>query len=216
VIPGFNAAYYLASNPDVAASGIDPYRHFLMFGRAEGRSPNPGATALDLQPYGQPQFAFNAAYYLANNPDVAAAGIDPFQHYVTFGWREGRNPSAIFDGTAYLQANPDVAAAGVCPLIQYESFGLAEGRAAAVVTDAETISIAANSGAVQVYDFRPGHDRIQVPALVNGLTVLNPGDLLSHLSATSTGTALDLGGGTVLTLAGVQPGQFSAANFSVG
>ena len=35
----FDAIWYLARNPDVAAAGMDPLRHYLRFGRAEGRLP---------------------------------------------------------------------------------------------------------------------------------------------------------------------------------
>jgi 2-polyprenyl-3-methyl-5-hydroxy-6-metoxy-1,4-benzoquinol methylase len=34
---------------------------------------------------------FDAQDYLAANPDVAAAGVDPREHYRHFGWREGRS-----------------------------------------------------------------------------------------------------------------------------
>jgi hypothetical protein len=27
----------------------------------------------------------------------APAGVDPFQHFQTVGWQEGRNPNALFD-----------------------------------------------------------------------------------------------------------------------
>ena len=37
----FNPSWYLKQNPDVAASGQDPYRHYLMYGAAEGRLPKP-------------------------------------------------------------------------------------------------------------------------------------------------------------------------------
>jgi hypothetical protein len=33
---------------------------------------------------------FDAERYLAANPDVAAAGMDPRRHYLEFGYREGR------------------------------------------------------------------------------------------------------------------------------
>ena len=33
----FNAAWYLKQNPDVAMSGMDPYEHYMSFGKAEGR-----------------------------------------------------------------------------------------------------------------------------------------------------------------------------------
>jgi hypothetical protein len=72
---------------------------------------------------------FDAEFYLAHNPDVAAAGVDPHVHYDTFGWKEGRDPSASFDTLGYLAANPDVAAAHVNPLDHYLQFGVHEGRA---------------------------------------------------------------------------------------
>jgi hypothetical protein len=33
---------------------------------------------------------FDAESYLIDHPDVASAGADPWQHYVNFGFREGR------------------------------------------------------------------------------------------------------------------------------
>lgn len=71
---------------------------------------------------------FDADYYLATYADVAAAGVDPFQHFMTFGWREGRNPSKRFVMAPYLEANPDIAAAGVNPFSHYVLTGRGEGR----------------------------------------------------------------------------------------
>ncbi len=73
---------------------------------------------------------FDAGYYLRQNPDVAAAGVDPYQHFMFNGWREGRDPSLLFSVGKYLAAYPDVARAGLNPLIHYELYGQAEGRAA--------------------------------------------------------------------------------------
>ncbi len=72
---------------------------------------------------------FDAAYYLKRNPDVAAAGLDPYQHFLGYGWREGREPSLLFSDSKYLAANPDVQAAALNPLLHYEAYGRAEGRA---------------------------------------------------------------------------------------
>jgi hypothetical protein len=36
------------------------------------------------------QLSFSAERYLALNPDVKAAGVDPYRHYLTFGIKEGR------------------------------------------------------------------------------------------------------------------------------
>lgn len=73
-------------------------------------------------------FLVDDGFYLLRNSDVAAAGMDPEQHFAAFGWHEGRNPNAYFDTKAYLTANPDVAAAGMNPLDHYEHWGWREGR----------------------------------------------------------------------------------------
>ncbi len=69
---------------------------------------------------------FDPVYYLAHNPDIAAAGIDPYQHYVTLGWKEGRDPSALFSTGYYLAHNPITP--GVNPLQDFENGGWQAGR----------------------------------------------------------------------------------------
>src|SRR3954453_19169068 len=71
---------------------------------------------------------FDSAWFLARNPDLEHAGIDPLTHFHRYGWREGRWPNAYFDPAWYLAQNPDVAASGVDPLLPYLTFGEAEGR----------------------------------------------------------------------------------------
>lgn len=44
----FDAEYYLASYPDVQEAGIDPLRHYIKYGLAEGRSPSPTFSAADI------------------------------------------------------------------------------------------------------------------------------------------------------------------------
>ena len=82
---------YLYEYPDVAASGVDPWRHFMTHGYREGRRPSP---------------LFDRLYYLAANPDVAAAKLDPWRHFLLHGWREGRNPSQAFSIAWYRQRFP--------------------------------------------------------------------------------------------------------------
>lgn len=62
---------------------------------------------------------FDGAWYLLQNPDVAAAGIDPLVHYLHAGASEGRSPHPSFDVASYLSMNPDVAAAGTNPLAHF-------------------------------------------------------------------------------------------------
>ncbi len=60
---------------------------------------------------------FDRGYYLKTYPDVARAGVDPLQHYLFHGAREGRNPNAQFDTRAYETAHPEVRALGTNPLL---------------------------------------------------------------------------------------------------
>ena len=97
----FDAEYYAANNPDVVAvygTNADAlYRHYVTYGKKEGRLPYAGAgntTSVTTQD----DSLFDAAYYAANNPDVVAiygTNADAlYQHYVTYGQKEGRLPYA--------------------------------------------------------------------------------------------------------------------------
>lgn len=53
---------------------------------------------------------FDVSWYLAHNLDVAAAGVDAYDHFLTAGLYEGRS-AFTFTESYYLAAFPDVAAA---------------------------------------------------------------------------------------------------------
>lgn len=113
-------AEYLLANPDVAEAAKNSGQnvnafaehHYQQFGQNEGRG------------------VFDANAYLLENPDVFAAGANPFQHYNQYGRNEGRAApmSSAFDPETYKMLNPDVAAAGVDPLAHFLRFGQNEGR----------------------------------------------------------------------------------------
>lgn len=71
---------------------------------------------------------FDADWYLATNPDVAKAGVDPAVHYLAHGAAEGRNPNSEFDTRFYLDAHKDVARKRINPLVHYILHGHAEKR----------------------------------------------------------------------------------------
>jgi GR25 family glycosyltransferase involved in LPS biosynthesis len=71
---------------------------------------------------------FDDKYYLKNYPDVRRADVDPLKHYVTYGWKEGRNPSEKFDTNFYLATYSDIALSKMNPLLHYIKYGQAEGR----------------------------------------------------------------------------------------
>lgn len=71
---------------------------------------------------------FDADWYKKKNPDVIATGIDPLDHFLRFGGKEGRDPSERFSTSAYLRAYQDVASAGTNALVHYVLHGRIEGR----------------------------------------------------------------------------------------
>ncbi|MCA1586177.1 MAG: class I SAM-dependent methyltransferase, partial [Acidobacteria bacterium] len=69
--PLFDAAYYRATNADVAAADVDPLLHFVVFGVREGRSPH----AL-----------FDSRYYASARGSLPA-GTNPLLDFLSDGWR---------------------------------------------------------------------------------------------------------------------------------
>jgi GT2 family glycosyltransferase len=71
----FDKDWYLTNNPDVVEWGINPVRHYVVFGAREGRDPSS---------------LFSTRRYLSENGDVAGAGVNPLAHFVLYGAAEGR------------------------------------------------------------------------------------------------------------------------------
>jgi cytochrome P450 len=109
----FDRDFYLAQCPQLAASGVDPIYHYLQYGAAQGRDPNP---------------LFDSDWYLRCYPGVWAERINPLVDYIERGATEGRDPSPVFDSDWYLAEYADVRASGCNPLYHYLRHGAAEGR----------------------------------------------------------------------------------------
>lgn len=71
----FNAQHYVNLLAAKQRDGLPPARHYALHGWRLGLNPGP---------------LFNTADYLARNPDVAAAGVNPLVHYLRMGMQEGR------------------------------------------------------------------------------------------------------------------------------
>jgi len=72
--------------------------------------------------------AVDSEFYLQRYPDVASSKLSAYDHYVRFGWKEGRQPHPYFDGERYLYLNPDVRSSGQNPLTHWFRHGRQEGR----------------------------------------------------------------------------------------
>jgi len=138
----FDTGWYLSQNPDVACSGQNPLLHYVREGEARGCAPAAYFDVLwyrgrhDIPPRGtalrhfldrrldgavSPIAEFDPVYYLRASPDVAAAGVDPFEHYLLYGYREGRDPSAEFDTRFYMRRYMG-GEANLNPLMHYRQF----------------------------------------------------------------------------------------------
>lgn len=73
---------------------------------------------------------FDARWYVEQNPDVAASGLAPLEHFAKYGAAEKRDPHSLFSTWRYLEDNPDVARSGMNALVHFVLRGRAEGRRA--------------------------------------------------------------------------------------
>lgn len=73
---------------------------------------------------------FDSCYYLREYKDVRQIKVDPLIHFITLGWKEGKNPSEKFNTNYYLKMYPDVNKAGLNPLVHYIKYGKKEKRMA--------------------------------------------------------------------------------------
>ncbi|MBB5460577.1 phytanoyl-CoA dioxygenase family protein [Paraburkholderia sp. Cpub6] len=89
-IVDFDGEAYLEANPDVAASGGNALQHYIYYGRFEGRPLSSAESFQRKARLAQLPDGFDPKLYLEANPDVAAAGVDPVDHFVDFGRAEGR------------------------------------------------------------------------------------------------------------------------------
>ncbi len=96
----FDREFYLRTNPDVAAAGIDPVRHYLKHGAAEGRQPHP---------------LFDPAHYQASCPE-ALDSPNTLSHFLKTRTTPWPSTHPLFDCEAYVRAHPEITGN---PLVAY-------------------------------------------------------------------------------------------------
>lgn len=122
----FDSEWYLSTYTDVAEADIDPLVHFLRYGLKEGRKfrpiqkPNVITASADYIAIRQSEL-FDPVWYLVQNPDLH--GLDPVEHYLLHGGREGRAASPRFDSQWYYARYADACASGRNPLLFHLDFG---------------------------------------------------------------------------------------------
>ena len=134
----FDGNKYLYVYPDVAKVGINPLIHFRCHGVKEKRIAFPVGKKYyksNLTPRLESEYNllkdseyFNSKYYRLHNPSLWFSMQNMLEHYLIYGWYEGKNPSSEFDGNKYLAVYPDIEQARVNPLVHYLRNGQNEGR----------------------------------------------------------------------------------------
>ena len=142
--------------------------------------------------------AMDPDWYRAMNPDVAAAGADPVDHFLRHGWREGRDPVAAFSVRDYLELYPDIAEAGINPFLHWLKAGKAEGRlprrevgrAARAAALLEPLQVRLDRAAARWPRVRPASR----DDLVRRLTALGPALSDLHLTVSHDDAFRNVGG----------------------
>ena len=139
----FSSSEYLKAHPHISVLGVSPFYHYVSMLNAKARceSTGRGLAAPGFDPGVKPALdtdigrvtkaisgEFDAEFYLNANSDVRDAKINPLEHYVKNGWREGRNPNALFWTAYYLSKHADVRESRINPFYHYIVIGRQEGR----------------------------------------------------------------------------------------
>ena len=147
--PLFDVGHYLAQSGPLAADD-DALSHYLREGWTLGFSPHPlfdpawyrrqvETTEPALSHYLatgwreglSPHPLFDGCWYLEQNPEVAAAGLEPLTHFLVEGGPRGLSPGPWFDSAHYIQTRGAALAPGVNPLVDYllgGAWAIAEAR----------------------------------------------------------------------------------------
>jgi len=131
----FSTAFYLNTYVDIRRGGLNPFLHYLLAGRAEGRLPREGAVPIRSGGVSKAELDavrphFDAEFYRGVNTDLRGSDDELLAHFMSIGWREGRDPSPDFSVVYYLDTYGDIAANGSNPFLHYVLFGRNEGRRA--------------------------------------------------------------------------------------
>ncbi len=111
--PLFDVAWYLEQHPELARPDVDPVKHYVFTGAAQGY---------------EPCAMFNGGWYAATYPDCGASGLSPLAHYLAEGAARGHDPHPLFDAAWYAAHAPE-AGSGAEALLHYVREGAAAGAA---------------------------------------------------------------------------------------
>lgn len=107
---------------------------------------------------------FDSDFYLQNNPTIRLTKINPLLHFIRYGWKKGRNPSAFFDTNYYLSHNLDVKETGINPLYHYIRYGRYENRRVNTSVNHKSENVEIMDKSVTKQFVPPGHFYSPIPS----------------------------------------------------
>lgn len=133
----FDAVFYRSAVSGLTHPELSPLVHYNTLGRTV-QAPRSRVEALEMggnSPAASdliaamPELAahFDAAGYSERYPDVIMENLGPLEHYLTQGWREGRNPSERFETVFYRETFQHNDSADICPLVHWLRYGRSAG-----------------------------------------------------------------------------------------
>jgi hypothetical protein len=122
--PSFSTSFYLTEYPDVSQAEINPFVHYIISGRNEGRFASPkDPQRLESQYKYEISIIseyFDQDFYVEQEPSLKdQTRLAMLRHFVEHGWRNHRDPSPDFSTKRYLQLYEDVVTKNVNPFFHY-------------------------------------------------------------------------------------------------
>jgi GT2 family glycosyltransferase len=127
--PNFSTSRYLIAHGHSDEVRRAPFLHALAATSNDSERPlwlsdDIGTFAYLLKRSGM----FDAAFYLANNRDLANAGVVPFDHFINSGAVEGRDPGPDFESDYYAETYPEFSTFSRSPVEHYLRIGQRQGN----------------------------------------------------------------------------------------
>lgn len=133
--PDFDTNYYLNQYIDVKKNKINPFVHYIKYGRNEGRIPR-FLTDSEIEELGITSLhmannyliilhsgLFDEEYY---SNTYSFKDMDPIVHYLKVGFARFYNPAPFFDTVYYLENHPEIKESNINPFVHFIKFGFGD------------------------------------------------------------------------------------------
>ncbi|RAP47569.1 MAG: hypothetical protein BZ135_02025 [Methanosphaera sp. rholeuAM6] len=124
----FDTQCYLENNKEAIKSGLHPLIDYVLHGLKTNRKVKYDLKLEEYKRFKKEVYEkelFDDEYYCSQFSEEI---LYPLDHYMSIGYLEGKNPSALFDSDNYNKLNRDVEEAGMNPLLHFVLYGMDDNR----------------------------------------------------------------------------------------